>query len=49
MDSRESRNDGIVNIDSRSDHPKNIALLSKSVDSKGKEDNNIQKYRQKSE
>lgn len=49
MDSRETRNDGSVNIDSRSDHPKNVALLSKSVDSKGKDEHNIQKLRQKSE
>jgi hypothetical protein len=48
-DSRETRNDAVTNIDSQSNNSKNIAMMSKSVDSKKKIDHNTDKYRHVSE
>jgi hypothetical protein len=49
MDSRETRNDAITNIDSQSNNSKNIAMMSKSVDSKKKIHHNTDKYGHNSE
>jgi hypothetical protein len=48
-DSRETRNDAITNIDSQSNNSKNIAMMSKSVDSKKKIDHTNEKFRHVSE